>query len=63
MQSISEAREKAGSELTDDEKQRIQQNIMDLLSLSGFSIPTLKISGSSDEESVADIFVRVNSGG
>ena len=63
VQSISEAREKAGGELTDDEKQRIQQNIMDLLSLSGFSIPTLEISGSSDEESVADIFMRVNSGG
>ena len=63
VQTISDAREKTGGTLTDDEKQCIQQNIMDLLSLTGFSIPTLEISGNSDEESVADIFVRVNSGG
>lgn len=63
VQTISDSREKTGGTLTDDEKQCIQQNIMDLLSLTGFSIPTLEISGNSDEESVADIFVRVNSGG
>lgn len=63
VQTISDAREKTDGTLTDDEKQCIQQNIMDLLSLTGFSIPTLEISGNSDEESVADIFVRVNSGG
>ena len=60
---MTESREKAGSILTDGEKQLIQQNIMDLLSLGNFSIPTLEINGNSDEESVADIFVRVNSGG
>lgn len=63
VQTISDAREKTDGTLADDEKQCIQQNIMDLLSLTGFSIPTLEISGNSDEESVADIFVRVNSGG
>jgi|GEM_PF-5352920 len=36
---------------------------MDLLALESFSIPTLEINGNADEESVADIFVRVNSGG
>jgi len=63
VQSITENREKAGDVLNDDEKQLIQQNIIDLLSLGDFSIPTLEINDDADEEDVADIFVRVNSGG
>lgn len=63
VQSIAENREKAGGVLNDNEKQLIQQNIIDLLSLGDFSIPTLEINGDADEEDVADIFVRVNSGG
>ena len=63
VQGMAESREKVGMLLTDDEKQSIQQNIMELLSLESFSIPTLEINGNSNEESVADIFVRVNSGG
>jgi hypothetical protein len=63
VQSMAESREKAGGALTYTEKQSIQQNIMDLLSLGSFSVPTLEINGNSDEESMADIFVRVNSGG
>ncbi|MDR1236287.1 MAG: DUF262 domain-containing protein [Holosporaceae bacterium] len=63
VQNISDSREKAGASLSESEKQSLQQNIMNLLSLGDFSIPTLEINGDSDEESVADIFVRVNSGG
>ena len=63
VQTISDSREKAGATLDDSEKQLIQQNIMDLLSLGNFSVPSLEINGDADEESVADIFVRVNSGG
>ena len=63
VKSIADAREKSGDVLNDDEMQVIQQNIMDLLSLGDFSVPTLEISGNADEEAVADIFVRVNSGG
>jgi len=63
VKSVAESREKAGGTLDDAEKQKIQQNIMDLLSLTDYSIPTFEINGNSDEESVADIFVRVNSGG
>jgi hypothetical protein len=63
VQGMTESREKADEILSDEEKQTIQQNIMDLLSLGSFSVPTLEINGNSDEESVADIFVRVNSGG
>lgn len=63
VQTISDSREKTDSMLDDSEKQLVQQNIMDLLSLGNFSVPTLEINGNADEESVADIFVRVNSGG
>jgi hypothetical protein len=63
VQSAQENREKAGGTLTGAEKQIVQQNIMDLLALGDYNIPTLEIDGNSNEESVADIFVRVNSGG
>lgn len=50
-------------ELTEDEEDRIEENINDLLNLGIYSLPTLKINTKADEEDVADIFVRVNSGG
>lgn len=50
-------------ELTEDEEDLIEKNINDLLNLSIYALPTLKISSRADEEDVADIFVRVNSGG
>ena len=62
-QAIADAREKGGAALHADEKELIAQKIMDLLSLGDFNIPTLEINKDADEESVADIFVRVNSGG
>lgn len=63
VQSMRENKEKAGGNLTGAETQTVQQNIMDLLALGDYNIPTLEINGNSNEESVADIFVRVNSGG
>ena len=50
-------------ELTEDEEDTIEENINDLLNLGIYSLPTLKINSKADEEDVADIFVRVNSGG
>ena len=50
-------------ELTEDEEDIIEENINDLLNLGIYSLPTLKINSKADEENVADIFVRVNSGG
>ncbi|MCD8117381.1 MAG: DUF262 domain-containing protein [Oscillospiraceae bacterium] len=50
-------------ELTEDEEDRVENNINDLLNLGIYSLPTLKINTKADEEDVADIFVRVNSGG
>lgn len=50
-------------ELTEDEEDCIEENINDLLNLGIYSLPTLKINSKANEEDVADIFVRVNSGG
>ena len=50
-------------ELTEDEETTIEDSINALLNLSDFSLPTLEIQYNADEEAVADIFVRVNSGG
>ena len=50
-------------ELTEDEETTIEDSINALLNLSDFSLPTLEIQYNTDEEAVADIFVRVNSGG
>lgn len=49
--------------LTENEEDLIEENINDLLNLGIYSLPTLKINARADEEAVADIFVRVNSGG
>ncbi len=50
-------------ELTDEEQDRIEDNINALLSLRNYTIPTLRILPKADEEDVAEIFRRVNSGG
>lgn len=61
---VNEAREKKGlPELSDEELDLIEDNLNDLLVLEDFSLPTLEISVNADEQDVADIFVRVNSGG
>lgn len=49
--------------LTDEEEDQIEDNLNALLNLSEYSLPTLEINYNADEEDVADIFVRVNSGG
>ena len=64
IRTVNEGRVKNGElELTDDEEDIVEQNINDLLNLNIYSLPTLKINSKADEEDVADIFVRVNSGG
>lgn len=49
--------------LSDDEEELIETNLNDLLNLSIYTLPTLRINSKASEEDVADIFVRVNSGG
>ena len=49
--------------LSDDEEIVIEENINALLNLNIYLLPTLRISATESEQDVADIFVRVNSGG
>ena len=64
IKDINEGRSKKGIDLlSDDEEALIEENINELLNLLEYSLPTLEINYNADEEDVADIFVRVNSGG
>lgn len=49
--------------LTDDEEILIEENLHDLLDLYYYQLPTLEVRAIASEEDVAEIFVRVNSGG
>lgn len=49
--------------LTDGEEEAIEANLNDLLNLSIYTLPTLLINAKAAETDVAEIFVRVNSGG
>lgn len=61
---VNENREKNKQPLlTEDEESAVFNNIKYLLDLKNYLIPTLRISSKTDEEEVAEIFVRVNSGG
>lgn len=49
--------------LSEQEEYTIENNLNKLVELRKYTIPTLKISSKANEEDVAEIFVRVNSGG
>lgn len=64
IQRINEGRKKNEQpELTDEDEYKIENNINSLLDLKSYTIPTLRILSKADEEDVAEIFRRVNSGG
>lgn len=64
IRQANEGRERNGRPaLTDEEEDLIEENLNDLLNLGIYTLPTLKINSKADEEDVAEIFVRVNSGG
>ncbi len=64
IKGVNEKRKKDGlSELSDDDELKIENNINALLNLTSYSLPSLEIKAVAKEEDVADIFVRVNSGG
>lgn len=64
IQNCNAGREKNGRPLlTDEEEEIIETNLNDLLNLNIYTLPTLKINTKATEADVADIFVRVNSGG
>ena len=61
---INEGRTKKGENiLSETEEELIEDNINSLLDLKQYTIPTLRILATADEEDVAEIFRRVNSGG
>lgn len=58
IKEVNESRNKKGVPLlTDEEEDRIENNINALLNLSDYSLPTLEISYTANEEDVADIFL------
>lgn len=64
IKTVNESREKSRLQpLTEDEEARIERNIQDVVELKDYVLPSLEISSEASEEDVADIFVRVNSGG
>lgn len=64
LNKLNESREKNGEpELSDEEEYLVEENLGALLDLENYSLPTMEILNPADEEDVADIFVRVNSGG
>ncbi|MDO4271658.1 MAG: DUF262 domain-containing protein [Candidatus Saccharibacteria bacterium] len=64
INNVNESRFKKGlPELTDEEIDTIENNISSLLNLTRYSLPAIEINYDASEEDVADIFVRVNSGG
>lgn len=64
IKNLNESRERNQQPiLTDDEEIQIEENLSDLLDLIYYQLPTLEVRASASEEDVAEIFVRVNSGG
>ena len=63
IDNLKEYREKREENLTEDDEQLIDESISEVLKLKDYPINALVINGDVDEESVADIFTRVNSGG
>lgn len=63
IKTLENYRKSKNRELTDDEKDTIAENINYVFNLKGHTLPVFDIKSDADEESVSDIFVRVNSGG
>lgn len=63
IKKLSEYRESKDGSLTDDEQDRISENITALINLKDHILPVFTIKSNAEEEDVSEIFVRVNSGG
>lgn len=64
IEQLDASREKKSLEpLTRMERSQIERSLVELLKIKDYVIPTLQITTFADEEEVADIFKRVNSGG
>lgn len=60
---LEECRASKDSNLTDDEKNLIAENINAVMNLKQHTLPIFDIKSNAEEEDVSEIFVRVNSGG
>ena len=63
IDSLQAAREAKGEVLSDEEQDIIDENFTAVENLTKFTMPVFDIDANGDEEDVAEIFVRVNSGG
>lgn len=63
IDSLQAARETKGEVLSDEEQDIIDENFTAVENLAKFTMPVFDIDANGDEEDVAEIFVRVNSGG
>lgn len=63
IDNLQAAREAKGETLPDEEQDIIDENFTAVENLAKFTMPVFDIDANGDEEDVAEIFVRVNSGG
>ncbi len=63
ISTLAEIRNAKGTPLTSEEETIIGENLTALYNLTQFILPVFNIKSDADEESVSNIFVRVNSGG
>ena len=63
IKTLEDYRKSKNRKLTDDEENTIFENINSIVNLKDHTLPVFDIKSDADEESVSDIFVRVNSGG
>ena len=63
IDNLQAAREAKGETLSDEEQDIIDENFTAVENLAKFTMPVFDIDANGDEEDVAEIFVRVNSGG
>ena len=63
ISALEKAREAKGEVLTEEEQDIIADNLTAVENLAKFTMPVFDIDANGDEEDVAEIFVRVNSGG
>lgn len=63
IEQIKKHRESKNNPLTEDELNEIPNRINAVANLKDYPLPVFDIKSNADEESVSDIFVRVNSGG
>jgi hypothetical protein len=63
LQNLAAHRERNARTLTVEEKQKCEQSLQRLFSLTNYPFTTLQLSANIEEEQVADVFVRINSEG